>query len=350
MRILGLALIAAVTWEACTRIQDQVTLGVPALSLRYEAPAIYAYDARGVHGIPFAHDGKFRINSIGFRSPELVPERETILCLGASETFGIAETDGKEYPRQLERRLNEAHPGRYQVVNGALPGERIEDIEVTLARTLKTTRPKYAILYASPGSAIWTAEQWDHLHPTPTSKDPPVERWGRFRLLSRLTSKIRAALPEPIQAWSRKRAVVAAIAAAHEIPASHLPESNFRAFSDHLERTLAVLAAAHVRTIVVTHANRFGPDGAVRDAQLETFRAFYPRLTDDGLFDTQRRFNAVLRRAARTRHLPVVDAARQIAPGSANFSDFFHFTDRGSARMAQLLADAVREEDVATGG
>ena len=63
----------------------------------------------------------------------------------------------------------------------------------------------------------------------------------------------------------------------HVTPADRLPEENFTAFRHAVDRTLDRLAAAHVRTIVVTHATRFGPQGTHPDAQLDAER----RLLDD---------------------------------------------------------------------
>lgn len=332
------------TWEVCARIQDQVTLGVPALRLQYAVPALYAYDRTGPHGIPYAHDGKFRMNSIGFRGPELIDGRETILCLGASETFGIAETGGNEFPRQLERRLNSGN-ARFQVVNAAIPGERAEELVATLPRTLALTHPAYAVLYPSPASAVWTVERWNEMHPSPETKDPPEERLSRWRSFAHIRDVLATVVPEPIRKRQQEvdlaAKVASEIAASGSAPVSRLPAENFTEFRGNLDRTLAMLAAAHVRTIVVTHATRFGPDGERRDDQLKIFHTSYPTLTDDGLFDTERRFNAQLRAAARMYHVVVVDAARLIAPGPENFSDYFHFTDRGSARLASLIAAAI---------
>jgi lysophospholipase L1-like esterase len=340
-----LVTIVIVTWEACTRIQDYVQLGVPPLSAKYVKPPIYAYDAAGPHGIPHAVDGIYRMNGLGFRGPELVPGRETILCLGASETFGIGATDGNEYPRQLERDLNAGPAPRYQVVNAALPGERIEDIAGALPRILQAVRPGYALLYVGPASVVWTRERWNKLHPTPAAKDPPPVVYGRFRLLYRLKAIVDDNVPEPIAGFERKKRIAEAVAAAQAVPTSHLPEQNFLLFRGELERTLDILAAARVRTILVTHATRFGPDLTFRDKELDDVLAYYPAVSPAGLADTERRLNALLRHVARERNLPIVDAADLIAPGAENFADFFHFTDRGGARMASLLTDAVRSSE-----
>ena len=52
--------------------------------------------------------------------------------------------------------------------------------------------------------------------------------------------------------------------------------------------------------------------------------------------------NDVIRATGRRHNIPVVDAADRIPPGRDDFSDFFHFTDVGSEKMAALLAAEVR--------
>ena len=336
--------IACATWEMCARIQDQVTLGIPATHLHFTAPALYAYGRSGPHGLPFARDGKFQMNSRGFRGPEPVQGRPTILCLGASETFGVYESPGQEYPRQLERRLNARRTAaRVQVVNAALPGERMDDIVRILPQTLRAMHPVYAVVYPSTGSAVWTDVAWNAMHPTPKSKDPPEERTGRLHIVSRIRTAVLNALPESYRARMRSAEVEAAIAAAHVTPTDHLPDENFRLFRLDFDRALDYLTRAHVPTIVVTHATRFGSLGTKRDSQIDVFRTMYPKLTGNGLFDAERRFNAQVRAAAHKHRFPVVEAATAIAPGAQNFADFYHFTDGGSARMAELIAKALPE-------
>ena len=165
LRSIVALVLAVATLELCARIHDDVTRGVPLWALHYTAPALYAYDSSGVHGIPNAHDGKFRMNSFGFRGPEIDPNRETIICFGASETFGPNESADREFPRQLEADLNAGGSQRYQVVNAGIPGMRLEDLH--LARILRITKPTYAIIYPTTGWVAWTNSQWNALHPTP---------------------------------------------------------------------------------------------------------------------------------------------------------------------------------------
>ncbi|GAB4314654.1 MAG: hypothetical protein Kow0074_01770 [Candidatus Zixiibacteriota bacterium] len=63
-------------------------------------------------------DGHYRINAHGFRGPDFTiktpDNRQRVVCLGGSTTFGLGVTDGREYPRQIEQQLNRLDPERRQ--------------------------------------------------------------------------------------------------------------------------------------------------------------------------------------------------------------------------------------------
>ncbi len=79
-----------------------------------------------VRGRPGYRFQKWAMNSAGFRGPDIAltapPGRERIAILGASETFGLFESEGHEFPAQLQVVLDSLEPRRFAVVNAAPPG------------------------------------------------------------------------------------------------------------------------------------------------------------------------------------------------------------------------------------
>jgi lysophospholipase L1-like esterase len=71
-------------------------------------------------------DASFRVNSAGFRGPELRPRQANtvrIVALGDSQTFGFGVADDETFTVQLERILSQLHPETdFQVVNTGTPG------------------------------------------------------------------------------------------------------------------------------------------------------------------------------------------------------------------------------------
>jgi lysophospholipase L1-like esterase len=334
------------SWECCARVEEWTQRGIPPLAMRYVAPQTYRYDARGLHGIASAVDGKYRMDSLGYRGPEVTTAKPIVLCLGASETYGIYESPEKEFPRQLQRVLA-ARRENVQVVNAALPGARPEDTERTLRVALTRFEPKIVTLYFSPSAVIWTKREWDDMHRSYESRNPPDEVTQRLRITGQVRDLILSNLPESMKRRRAESTMRKAIARAHVIPAGHLPEANFREFRRALHSILSILDRRHVAVVLITHADRFGNGafGKDNDAdEVSSFRTFYPKLTLAGLADTEHRMNAVIAAEAATHHAGLADAAHTIAPGPANFADFFHFTDRGSAEMATLLADKIKPQ------
>jgi hypothetical protein len=66
------------------------------------------------------------INSLGLRGPERSvakpPGVTRVLCVGASNVYGLELNDDQTWPARLEQRLNRDAPGRYEVWNLGVPG------------------------------------------------------------------------------------------------------------------------------------------------------------------------------------------------------------------------------------
>jgi hypothetical protein len=56
------------------------------------------------------------------------------------------------------------------------------------------------------------------------------------------------------------------------------------------------------------------------------------------LFDS---FNEAIRKKGRENDIPVIDLARDIPPEKEYMYDVVHFTDRGSARVAEILTERL---------
>src|SRR5215218_19485 len=106
LRVVSCSIIALITFELCARLDDYFAYEAPILS-SYHIDQIYEFDSIGRKGKPNTQFRKWKLNSLGYRGPELKPGLTRIVVFGASETFGLYEGPGHEFPRQVERRLNE---------------------------------------------------------------------------------------------------------------------------------------------------------------------------------------------------------------------------------------------------
>jgi lysophospholipase L1-like esterase len=332
--------------EVLARLDDHFTYGAP-FTGRYDNEIMYVRDSLGRRGKPYARFRKWSLNEIGFRGPAIKPGRTTIVTFGASETFGLYEQEGQEYPRQLERLLNERLGGdRVQVVNTAYPGQSAATTLVRLPEITERLHPSVAIIYATPADYIWlpyldrrvASREW-RSEPQPTDWQPSAA--FQWRLAERLTTLAKSVLPTWVQTRLRQRDIDRAVAETGVM--DRLPEANVQRYHDDVARLVQATRASGAEPVVVTHASAIGPTSMNTDRDLlVSWRKFYPMLKEEGLPDMELRMNDALRRVAAEQHVTLIDAARIIPADRRYFADFVHFTDAGAALMARTLADGLQ--------
>ncbi len=331
VRISVAVVVFAVSLEFWARVDDYLTYDAPFWG-RYNSQMLYIRDTLGQRGKPNARYRKWKLNELGFRGPAMRHDRINVLCFGASETFGLYESEGQEYPRLLERKLNErAGRDTFQVVNAAYPGESAFTAVVRVPELIDAIHPRIAIVYPTPADYIWLP----YLHPAespPQSAEAPFD----FRMGERLRTFAKGLLPEGIQSRLREQEIRRGAAAFAVM--DRLPDENVRQFHDDVAHLVQTLRDRGVLPVVVTHASAFGPTLSEDDRRLLiSWRKFYPMLKEDGFLDMERRMNETLRAIATEQGVPLIDAAAQIPATRQNFADFVHFTNRGAEVMAEKL-------------
>ncbi|MDB4890868.1 MAG: hypothetical protein JWL61_2723 [Gemmatimonadetes bacterium] len=323
-----------ISLEFWARMDDYLSYGAP-LSGAYNSEILYTRDSLGRLGKPNARYRKWRLNEIGFRGPSMKADRINILTFGASETFGLYEGEGREYPRGLERKLNERTGTQaFQVVNVALPGESAFTAALRAPRIVDIVRPRIALVYAAPADYIWLPYLSPSVAPATSTASPRFE----LRLTERVRTFAKSIIPQVVQNRLREREIQASESAA-TVVMDRLPEENVRRFHDDVTLLVTTLRARGVIPVVVTHANAFGPTLTDDDRRLLTsWRKFYPELKEEGFLDMERRMNDALRAIAAEQGISLIDVAREIPANRQNFADFVHFTDQGADIMADRLA------------
>jgi lysophospholipase L1-like esterase len=322
-------------WEVCARVDDYLEEGAPLFG-NHAMSAMLTHDDYGVVGRPYGHFGKWKLNALGYRGPDIHPNTLKIICIGASETFGMAESGGMEYPRQLERVLNAREPDLHvEVVNVAYAGQSLRTFSHRIDNVVDPLSPRIAILY--PGflgyindASIGQPDQLDWI------REP---KGFHSRIEEKLLSSI-----DRMPQWAENlhfRYHIWRALQRNKVIVKTIPESHVDQFRSDLRAVLDGLEARHVRPVLVTHATFFGQSVEPNERfMLIAWRRFEPNLADDGWLDVERRMNAVIRQEAQERHLPLVEAANVLS-GPENFSDWVHFTNQGANKMANLIADQV---------
>jgi hypothetical protein len=346
VRVLGWVAIAIVTLELCARTEDKVRYGAPFFG-NYSADSLYTYDALGKYGHPNASFQKWHLNEAGYRGPALRDGTYRIACLGSSETFGLYESPGNEWPRQLESILNHSRGSQaYEVIDVAFPGMSLATDIKRLPQIISTLHPKMAVIYPSYTPYIEIDHPFSTQSNIPAATVPPATSHFEWRIAGRFDTLMKSSLPEGLQHKLRSLQIQ------HDIRGKtvmeRLPEQNVQAFQSDLDSLTTQLLSSGVQVVLVTHANRFGPILNPADRPILTdWRKFFPTLQEDGLLDMERRMSGAVRQVGQTHNVPVVDAAALIAPGRGDFAEFVHFTDAGANALATIVAAQIqREPDV----
>jgi hypothetical protein len=334
VRLLVCLALALVMWEIAARVDDRVSMDAPLLE-PYNPDILYTNDTLGMRGKPYARYSKWRFNSLGYRGPELDPQRIRVATLGASETFGLYESDGHEYPRQLERELNARAGGNvYQVMNVAYPGLSNNTALRRLPGMVATVRPSIVTIYPSLANYIDLPK-----NPNAISKAPEVSAY-ELRIAGKIRTTLKTVVPERVQTAVRRWEIQRA---ANGQVWNRLPEEHVRVFHRELLATIEALSSQGVKPVLVTHATRFGDRVAPEERpMLVAWRRYYPTLAEDGFIDMERRLNDVIRQVASEHKVLLVDAAHLMPSGPRYFADFVHFTDAGARQMAVLIAEHLQ--------
>jgi hypothetical protein len=347
IRVLLCLFIALSTLECCARVDDLLSERV-SLFDSWDFTRLIGRDKLGPVGMPHASYYKWRLNSLGFRGPELKEGTFRVACAGSSETFGISEREGGEYPRLLENELNARTGGRrIEVVNLGVPGSSMSSLDGHMPGIVDRLRPDVVTIY--PSFAAYIREpshgplQETELEFMPPAGSPVSRRspWWTPRLSGRWDRIADSTIPARARTWWRE---LRNARVARRLGGSFdkIPEEKVMMFRRDLERLLDYLQRQGIPVVLCTHATSFGDATETRDYdRLVAWREAYPLLKEEGFLDMEQRMNRVVRETAARKGVRLVDASRLMPAGHRYFADFVHFSDDGAQVFAHMLAPAV---------
>ncbi|MDB6083977.1 MAG: hypothetical protein JWN43_1858, partial [Gammaproteobacteria bacterium] len=326
---LGLVVVFGATLELAARVDDWITYGAAVFG-SYDMDGLFRPTPRGYRGVPHASYAKWGLDALGFRGPELRPAAGQIrvVAYGASETFGIYEDPGLEFPRVLERDLNSrTAPDRFEVVNAGMPGMRVGSGITYLSDIGQEVHPQVVVIYPTPTHYIGVTHPYcgrPLVVPVRAAISLP-----HLRMVDKLKDRLKEALPPAELTLMRQFGI--ALAARGERVIDRVETQSLAALETDLH--CAVKAARDIGAIpiLVTHANRFGPGPrADDDYWLTGWRLQYPQMRQSGLLDLETSANARIRAVASQERVKLVDAAAVLSGIPDNFADHAHFTNTGA--------------------
>ncbi len=326
--------------EVAARVEDRLRLGVELFAVPDHDRDLILHDAIAVRGRPNGRFKKWALNNFGFRNAEMAkdPPEECVrvMVLGASESFGLYESQGKEYPAQLQGILRS---GCYEVVNAAITGLTVRAIIQLWNRWGSEFAPDVVVVYPTPAFYLANNPPDDPRPPSgPVPAGPPP--WT-LRLIDRARDVI------DMPAFIQRRRVARTLAGKRRNEPGwsfdSVPEERTRRFEEDLRTLVQSVQRSGARIVLLTHATGFGspPKAAEQDA-LTAWLQFCPRASAEILLQ----FEAVA--ATSTKHVAsqetasVVDVASKMNGHGEWFAeDYLHFNDAGAGVIAGLVADYI---------
>jgi hypothetical protein len=328
--------------EAGARLDDLYFQGTPFVATPSREYDLTQAEPWGLRGRTNGSYRKWKLNQFGFRGPAIdpVPPADTVrvVVLGSSESFGLYEDEGLEYPAQLDRTLRSG--GRYEVVNASLAGMALNRVIPYWDNWVRRFESEVVLLYPNP--IFYLREAPPVLETEPRAVEQPAAPGVDSRLAGRIVDSLRG-MPIRLRKWNRERQLRAVLA---DKPADWVfetaPAERLALYRLHAAETVRRIRHAGARPVLVTYAIAAAYPPRPQDALLlEDMRTHFPRSTAQSLTELHARANDALRALARELDVPVVDADRCISGRSELFADLVHFNNRGAHEMARLLAEEL---------
>jgi lysophospholipase L1-like esterase len=355
LEFLCLVCVFMLAFEVTFRIAERIRYGTPFFARVVDEEGLVVRDSLGMHGRANVRYQKWSMNELGLRGPSAtrIKRRGTlrIITLGASETFGLYEQEGNEYPRALQdtllRRLSVSRAAMcsgqsVEVLNAATPGMTLPTIAQDVRLRLGSLRPDIVSIYPTPPQYL-APDAPKTAARSRVAIGLPISNAYYPRSLDGARSEFKRLLPDALLAGI---AQVTLHTERNHHPAGWLyesvPSDRLGAFESDLRNVVGSIRSIGAKPVLITHGNAFMRTDHPSPEELNMELRFHQRATPHTLLAFDSAARAVTLRVARDSDVTVVDAAQSLSTGRGGvFADFLHFTDYGAARMASVIADSL---------
>lgn len=267
---------------------------------------------------------KVRINSMGFRGPELRDSKPDngfrVWVVGGSTTFDVyAPDDDHTWPALLGAKLQAARPDRVvEVINAGIPGEVIagnmEDFEAHAA----AVKPDVLVYYHGPNDLR------DIRFGGPPPPGGALEK--EFALFRATRGAVNKHLPQLPESWAEHR------------PGSHDMNEMVR----RIDELLGAARRHRTKVVMVSHAFQHTPGKTGNDALAELGEiCVLLRMYPDNVVHLFHDYNQLVKGMAERLGMPFADV-RAAVPGDAQYwGDALHFSAAGSELAADVVAQTI---------
>jgi hypothetical protein len=346
------------TLEICARVDDTIKYNAPFWGY-YSDDRLRSRDSEGdPFNVPNVGFEKWQHNSLGFRGPDISPIKPSstirIVCMGASETYGLHESPNMEWPAQLQTILGHS---RYQVINASVAGITLFRFNSYLRKHVFPLQPDIIIFTINP---LFYATIQEH-PPKPDKKVPRRQHTdSNFRFVSipshfRLFPKLKQVLKQSIsdyfpetlnnyqiQNLNRQIKELERVHLNGTKPKDSVPESYVISFRHDLEALIKSCNAQGINVILTTYPSLMTSKNIENNPVLFLdLRRFCIEFSNNGIIDIVNKFNLTVSSLAMEEHLMFVDTNAILPKSTLYFADNVHYTDLGSRMIAERIAKNI---------
>lgn len=333
---LAICLVLLLVAEAAVRIRNEIKYGASFWGI----DETYQLDpATGLRmPIPNSHFGPIRINSFGFRSPQITkekpPGRLRIAFLGGSTTYcGEVSSNAMTWPALVWRTLHERWPTLdLDYINAGVPGYTIHSLLPVVEKRLAQFKPDIIVIYEATNDLSANGYELAHEQGVASKHQEEEIGWlGRHSLLVYLIEKNLEVMRLQRDAMNRSGKI--------KLDMERL-DAEFR--QDYINLVVASQKVAKI-VVTVTFSPRLRPGESPEDRQKTAITALYymPYMTLADLLTGYAHYNQVVREVSKSYGTLLVGDEDSIPPDAKHYADSVHFTDAGSIAMTHRVAQVL---------
>jgi lysophospholipase L1-like esterase len=278
-----------------------------------------------------------RINSLGFRSPELTspkpPGTVRLAFLGGSTTYcGEASSNEATWPHLVWQTVQGARKETtFDYLNAGVPGYGIDALQKTLEYRVKELSPDVIVIYEATNDLSFESARLAREQGLLVGR-PDQGSWvGRYLLLWFLVEKNLTVRHRQAEATNG--------ASKLSVDARELS----RGFEQRLTALVTASRAAAPVVVVVTFASRLRRGQSADEQRRAAVTAAYymPQMTTDGMIRGFEEYNRVIRDVATRQGTVLVEGADAVPADAVHYTDSVHFTDAGSRALAARVSETL---------
>lgn len=368
IRICAIILVFMLTIEFCARIDDVLRFSMPFWQTS-KADNLRTKDKDGLQiNTPNARFEKWHNNSLGFRGPEIshikVPGVSRIVCLGASESYGLYESIDKEWPAQLSSMLPS---NKYQVINASVAGLSLCSYKAYLKKYVLQLKPDIIICYVNPffyASIFERSQKSNELQRTSVVK---IEKKTTIKLASSIISNLRfipklkqviknamqSDFPDLVQHYqliTTKKQIEAEESErlGGQIPKDAISNACIKGYKNDLLDIVDFMESHGIKIVLCTYPSLLNHKNlaATYPVVYLSTRRFFVEYSFKGMVDVLMQLNKVTTNVAREKGTTFIDCQALIPSSLEYYGDTVHYTDQGAHLIANGIAQLIQTQDI----